>query len=324
MSLTTLSCFVGLGLGLAASGCAGRSVAVPSPSPAPPPSARLTEPRPVDGGPDVVATPARRPTPPTPPAEGREAAALLQNVCQLAALPNATPGVPSFGCACCAPFDGCKPSDAPVVADQAVYFPTQVVSGAFTSAGAEQRALPMAGCEPHSENYGGMVLLERSTQGFGLHRYVSGLSADQCWPVRRDDGRDVLVCTRSDVHQGTAEQQLFVWDFAASDAELLQGEPLLFVNDNEMSGCWSERGMAVSSTEMAVPRLGKRAGHIELTIELDVREGKVTAAYLARCKELQDAPDNVGSNPKRRPRTLLAGHTERLVFRFDGSKFVRR
>lgn len=251
-------------------------------------------------------------------------AALLQNVCQMGALPNPSPGVPSFGCACCAPFDGCKPSDAPMAVAQDVYFPTQAVTGSFTSAGADQRALPMAGCEPHSENFGGMVLLERGANGFIFHRYVSGLSAAQCWPVRRDDGRDLLVCTRSDVHQGTGEQQLFAWDFAASDAQLLEHDALVNVVDDEMSGCWSERGTAVSSTRMSMPRLSQRAGRVELNVELDARRGLVTAAYLARCKELEQAPEGAPPNPKRRPRLLLASHTERLVFRFDGTKFVRR
>jgi hypothetical protein len=210
-----------------------------------------------------------------------------------------------------------------MVPEQAVYFPTRIVSGAFTSRGAEQRALPMIGCEPHSENYGGMVLLERGEHGFVLHRYVSGLSADQCLAVRRSDGRDLLVCSRSDVHQGTAEQQLFVWDFAASDAQLIETAAILSVRDDEISGCWSERGSAVSSTAMMEPHLSRRAGHVELTVELDVREGKVTAAYLARCQELLQGPEGVLPNPKRRPRMLLAGHhTQRLVFRFDGAQFV--
>lgn len=251
-------------------------------------------------------------------------AALLQNVCQMGALPNPSPGIPSFGCACCAPFDGCKPSDARVVVDQEVYFPTQAVSGSFTSAGADQRALPMAGCEPHSENFGGMVLLERGADGFIFHRYVSGLSADQCWPVRRDDGRDLLVCTRADAHQGTGEQQLFVWDFAASDAQLLERDSLVDVKDDEMSGCWSERGTAVSSAQMGIPRLSQRAGRVELTIELDVRRGPVTAAYLARCQELQETPEGALPDPKHRPRMLLASQTARLVFRFDGANFARR
>ncbi len=251
-------------------------------------------------------------------------AALLQNVCQMGTLPKPSPGILSFGCACCAPFDGCRPSDAPLVVDQEVYFPSQAVSGAFTSAGADQRALPMAGCEPHSENYGGMVLLERGPNGFLFHRYVSGLSADHCWPVRRDDGRDLLVCTRGDVHQGMADQQLFVWDFADSDAQLLGRDALLYVSDDEMSGCWSDLGTAVASTEMRTPSLGKRAGHVEISVELDVREGRVNAAYLARCKERQQTPDDAPVNAKRRPRILLRGHTERVTFRFDGAKFVRR
>ncbi len=240
----------------------------------------------------------------------------------MGALPTRARGVPSFGCACCAPFDGCKPSDPPVAVDQEVYFPTQSISGAFTSAGVDQRAMPMSGCEPHSENYGGMVLLEHGSEGFTLHRYVSGLRADQCWPVRRTDGRDELVCRRGDFHTGTAEEQLFVWDFAASDAQLLEGDPLLFVSDNEWSGCSSDRGSAVSSTQMRAPRVSQRAGQVELSVELDVREGRVTAAYLARCKEVQEAPEDAPANPKRSPRMLLAGHTEHVVFRFDGAKFV--
>ncbi len=314
MSLTTLSCFVGLTL----VACAGQR------APSPAPVALAPSFGPAQGPPPSLAAPALTPRPPpaTPPAEARELAGLLQNVCQQGALPEPAPGVPSFGCVCCAPFDGCTPSDPPVAAEQAVYFPSQAVSGAFTSAGADQRALPMAGCEPHSDNYGGMVLLERGTQGFALHRYVSGLSADQCWAVRRDDGRDLLVCTRADAHQGTAEQQLFVWDFAASDAQLLASDALLYVSDNEMSGCWSDPGTAVSSSVMAVPRLSKRAGKLELTVELDVREGKVTAAYLARCKALQDAAESGPPSSKPSPRTLLARRTQRVTFRFDGSKFV--
>ena len=316
ISLTTLSCFVALALVTA---CAPqRAPGSPLSTQArPSPAARASE----VAAAVTVATPLPLPT---VPAEAREAAELLRNVCQMGAPLNPMPGELSFGCVCCAPFDGCKPSDPPVVADESVYFPHQTISGAFTSAGADQRVMPMWGCETHAENYGGTVLLERGTDGFVLHRYISGLSANQCWPVRRVDGRDLLVCTRSDVHQGTAEQNLFVSDLTASDAQIFATPALLYVSDDEMSGCWSERGRDVSSTEMAVPRLSTRAGHVELTVELDVREGKVTAPYLARCKELQESPDDAPSDPKRRPRTLLRGHTEHVAFRFNGTKFVRR
>ena len=260
---------------------------------------------------------------PVPPAEARELASLFQDVCQLAALPDAPDGVPGFGCACCAPFDGCKPSDPPFSVDQQVYFPTSSVSGAFTRAGADQRALPMIGCEPHSENYGGLVVLERKAERFVVERYISGLNPGRCWAVRRDDARDLLLCTQQDVHQGSAQGQLLQLDLSQSDEQLLASPPLLDVGDNELSGCWSELGVAVSSIQMGQPLLGERAGRRELTIDLDVREGLVTRKYLARCQEQQQAAEGSPLPPAASsPRDLLKGRRERRVFRFDGSRFV--
>lgn len=288
-----------------------------------PVAARLQPPPSVSGS--SAASPPKPPRlQPTAPAHAQELASLFQDVCQLVSLPDAPAGAPSFGCACCAPFDGCKPGDAPAEVAQQAYFPAAAVRGNFTRVGAEEQAMPMDGCEPHSENYGGLLLLERQGPSFALERYISGLNAARCWSMHRDDGRDALLCERDDVHQGTADQQLFEVDLTLSDEQLLVAPPLLAVTDDEMSGCWSAKGTAVSSTVMKPPQLSQRGGRTQLTVELDVRRGRVSAAYLARCKALEAAADVDGPPAKSlpRPRQLLAGKTERLVFRFDGSKLV--
>ena len=70
-------------------------------------------------------------------------------------------------------------------------------------------------------------------------------------------------------------------------------------------------------------RLSSRASAVELDLELDVRQGQVTDAYLARCRELEQPAVATRPDAPGGPRTLLAGHVERLVLHFDGSRFSR-
>lgn len=110
-----------------------------------------------------------------------------------------------------------------------VFAPSASVPGSFTRAGADERALTMPGCEPHSENYGGLLL---------------------------------------------------------------------------------------------PPELRTQAGRVELVLQLDARRGRVTPAYLARCNALEQNEDTAVARALPIPRTLLRRSRERLVFRFDGAKFV--
>ena len=247
--------------------------------------------------------------------------ALFTNVCQFGTVANAAPGLPTLGCTCCPPFDECRPG-ALAQDVQSVYAPNAIVAGAFTRAGADQRAVAMQGCESHAENYGGLLLLERGAQGFQVVRYVSALAANSCWAVRRKDGRDLLVCQRDDAHQGTAGQALFQWDLSGSDEQLLNTNELVYVSDNEMSGCWSELGAELISTRMLPPRFDLRPGRQRLTLDLDVRQGRVSKPYLARCEALLQASDAAPPDPRRSPRNLLPARMQRLLFGFDGSQLV--
>jgi hypothetical protein len=251
-----------------------------------------------------------------------EVTSWLGGVCQLAVAQHEGPEPAVVGCACCAPFDECQPGTSAEPVEN-VFAPSARARGSFTRAGADELALTMPGCESHAENYGGLLLLERRAGTVVLKRYVSGLNASACWAVRRADGRDLLLCERGDVHQGTGEDRLFLWDLARTDEQLLVGDDELFsVMDNEWSGCWSPIGTEVSSIRLAPPQLRSKAGRVELTLQLDARRGRVTAPYLARCRAIEDEADPGAAQALPRPRALLSHGRERVVFRFDGWKFV--
>jgi hypothetical protein len=314
----TLSCFVGFAL-LACAGTSPRQPIGPSPA------ARAAAPRATPSAAVAVA-------PGTVRGDanftGLELLSLLRGSCQLAPLRNAPSG-PAAGCTCCAPFDACRPQSSSSSKDllsstpsDDVFQPSLALAGSYTRAGRDEWALTMQGCEPHVENFGGMLLLARGNDGYELKRYVSGLNADACWAIRRDDARDLLVCRRGDVHQGVAEEMLFQWDLAEADDALLRTAPLADVSDDEMEGCWSEAGTPVSSTHLGEPRFGEEAGRPLLTLVLDAREGVVSAEYLERCRELEHAPEGSPMEASRYPRTLLPRAVDYLRFRFDGSRFV--
>jgi len=331
-SPATLSCFVAL---VAASlGCSARAVtsaaqstaagtkSPEAPAAAPKPgSVPAAAPAPASLVPSAPSAPSAPSVPsgPAAPPVSAELTALLGGVCQLVSRPGKTP---SAGCACCAPFDECRPSDPPFTGYDDVFAPAQVIAGTFTRAGADQRALPIEGCEPHAANGGGMLLLERSPGGFVVERYIGSLFAGECQPVRRTDGRDLLVCARSDAHQGTGTVQLFQWDLAAPEEELVEAGPLLQAQDDEWSGCGSELGQAVSSTEIVRWAVRKAPGGARLSVDLDIREGLVTEPYLARCRRFEQMTADAGRDPTQRPRALLRHRRERQVFRFDGNRFI--
>jgi hypothetical protein len=324
-SPATLSCFVA-SWGCALSCSSSLATSTQQHDLTPPPVSRAAEA-------DAVPAPAHAPATPSgaltePPLElapeERDVEALLANVCQLAYVASATPGLSHVGCACCPPFEECEPGKPAIRRSESAYFPGDVVSGAFTRAGADQRAVPIAGCESHAENYGGMLVLDRGASGLVVERYISVLAPGRCWTARRDDGRDLLVCERGNMHQGHAQQLFFQWDLAQSDEDLNGAEPLLDVADDAWSGCYGDVGRSIESAEASVPRFRTRFGRPELEIALDIREGKVTQAYLDRCRALESlAESGSPADPARAPRALLRQRSAQVTFRFDGARFVR-
>jgi hypothetical protein len=74
--------------------------------------------------------------------------------------------------------------------------------GSFVTSEATEAYIPLVGCEPHSYNYQGAVLLRKLNDRWKFVRYDAGVEAFTCTPFRYRTGADLLVCNGAWVGQG--------------------------------------------------------------------------------------------------------------------------
>ena len=87
-----------------------------------------------------------------------------------------------------------------------------VTRGHFLSPPSDDVALWMIGCEPHSENWGGTILLTRRSRKWTMLWYKAGVATAECHKVKLRDGREILVCLSGGGTQGYLTTQLYVED----------------------------------------------------------------------------------------------------------------
>lgn len=211
---------------------------------APPPPPVIVEPAPPppSATPTATATAAAAPPPQEPidPAADQDKLALVTSICPAAI--QHREGKVRVGCRTCPPFEGdeAKP-DGRVAIDPEQLFPVEALyRGSFSRPGADEIAAVFEGCEPHAGNYGGTLFAEKTSDGYRVITYASGLHPASCQTYRRKDRRDVLVCQWSDAHQSTAFTQVLVYDLARATADdpLKGWEKLAHVETNGYSVCW--------------------------------------------------------------------------------------
>jgi hypothetical protein len=116
-----------------------------------------------------------------------------------------------------------------------------VTRGHFLSAQNDDAVLSMSGCEPHSENFGGTVLLTRRSQKWTMLWYKAGVDTSQCHKVKLRDGREILVCLGGWGAQGIVETQLYVEDLRAPKPAGMAGEDSVFFSLADDTGtCGSD------------------------------------------------------------------------------------
>jgi hypothetical protein len=204
-----------------------------------------------------------------------------------------------------------------------------VVRGAFSGAGADEVAVSLEGCEPHSQNWGGLLIL-RPQQGTAVVvEYFSGVHPHACKAYRKKDGRDLLVCSRTDGNQGTFHDFLSSFDpvraKAAQDLEL-GFDQLLETLDVTGGACWSVNEPAAepvtrSAIESFTFRDLNRDGALDLVVEVNHFREQSRAAMVAHCQAAEKAEQE--ETPMPAPPMRLTGR-EVVEFLFDGGRFVRR
>jgi hypothetical protein len=99
-----------------------------------------------------------------------------------------------------------------------------VTRGHFLSPTSDDAVLWMEGCEPHSANFGGTVLLTRRSQRWSMLWYKAGVQTAQCHKVSLRDAREILVCIGSAGGQGNSATSLYSEDLLDPKSTLMAGE----------------------------------------------------------------------------------------------------
>jgi len=177
-----------------------------------------------------------------------------------------------------------------------------VIYGSFTRTGAEEAVANFSGCEPHANNFGGSILLEKSPSGWKAKSYQAGFISDQCLKYRLRAGRDLMLCEGGYTGQGEIDSQLFIFDYALQGDH--QTNTLLSTMDNV--GACLPGDKIVGSIESVHLRDLNHDGMPDLVVTLKAGKVKPPAGHEQDC----------GDSP-----VLPAVKTQELDFLFDDGTF---
>jgi hypothetical protein len=99
-----------------------------------------------------------------------------------------------------------------------------VTRGHFLSPTSDDAMLSVDGCEPHSENFGGTILLTRNFKGWEMMWYTRGIETSQCHKVPLQDTREILVCIGRYGGQGDIWTELYSEDLLRPTTNLMAAE----------------------------------------------------------------------------------------------------
>jgi hypothetical protein len=109
----------------------------------------------------------------------------------------------------------------------------RVVRGHFLSTTSDDAALAMGGCEPHSYNFGGTILLTKRAGKWETQWYRGGVPIETCHTGRLQNSREILVCAGSWGGQGNVWSELYSEDLQNPTPALMAGRASIFsVFDN--------------------------------------------------------------------------------------------
>jgi hypothetical protein len=269
------------------------------------------------------------PLPAAPAGADREKFSFAASVC--AAAIKHDKGKVLVGCRECPPFESATSRpDGKVVEDPEPFYELEaVVPGSFSRSGSQQAALVFEGCEPHSSNYGGTLLVEKAVDGWNAVHYASAFHPRDCKPFRRPDGRDMLVCRYLDAHQMTGTDSLSSFDFsAASPDDPEKGwDSILSLSDNSYGNCMGVPPWGFSASNIAAYGFRDVNGDGKPDLFIQIRRSSVPASKaledrLAKSceREIKAHPDSM---PVVKPSTFMPPPvTSTLEYLFNGTKFV--
>jgi hypothetical protein len=113
----------------------------------------------------------------------------------------------------------------------------RVLQGHFRSPTSDDAVLAMSGCEAHSENFGGTILLTRQSAKWTMLWYKGGVPTAGCHRVTLQDKREILICLSGEYGgQGYVSRDLYVEDLLTPKEALMADSETAFFSSFDDTG----------------------------------------------------------------------------------------
>ncbi|BDA76401.1 hypothetical protein CAL7716_105670 (plasmid) [Calothrix sp. PCC 7716] len=219
----------------------------------------------------------------------KDAFALMQSICGVGNI-NSTKG--KVSCKTCPSFTGSNTSSGGSL--------ISVIYGSFTKSNVREAFVDFSDCEPHVHNWGGSVLLRKTSKGWSRVRYEQGLRSFQCLKFATSTSRHSLVCKASYTGMGNEHTWLNTVEIGSTKTittDLLK---------------------VVSNTGSCYPPY-QEVQIVDFTLQNANKDGKKDLAV--RVSEAREAKNTSRSNNKRCEPRLPKPKFHRLTFLSNGQSF---
>jgi hypothetical protein len=190
-----------------------------------------------------------------------------------------------------------------------------VTFGHFLSPTSEDAVLSMGGCEPHSLNFGGTILLTKKSQKWSMLWYRSGVQTARCHKVLRRDRREILVCIATEGAQGNNSTELYVEDLLNPKPTLMAGD----VDDGGFFAAFDDTATCGWQQEADAPDTVIRT-HID-KVQFSTNAGTPSVLVLASFGKKRMTPEDVKACRDGQDSVLPSVKSYRMDFLYDGHGF---
>ena len=143
-----------------------------------------------------------------------------------------------------------------------------VTYGSFTEPRQREAIVDLSGCERHVNNFGGSIVLRKSSSTWNLIRYEPGNRSHTCQPIKTQNQRHSLVCLDSYAQSGYVTQWLSLKEIDATETKstpyleaesnvascnppFVQGKIVNFTLEDNNNDGWKDLIVEVSSATAA-------------------------------------------------------------------------
>ena len=205
--------------------------------------------------------------------------------------------------------------------DNFEWYVEKIIQGHFLSPRSDDAVLSMTGCEPHSANFGGTILLSRNAGAWKMLWYRAGVDTSNCHKLRLKDGRNILLCLGQAGGQGNITTDLYLEDLLNPTPSLMAGSGSAFFSmfDDTLT-C----GFNLIDDNKADPLTLGVIDKVELgDVTRNARPSlSVTVRFGRRSMTPEEVQACIGQLRSGDPSSFMPpAKTYRLEFIFDGEQF---